>query len=113
MHELSIVKNILEIADYEVKQAGAAEVHQIDLEIGILSGIEMDALLFAWEACVQDTILATAKRNINRIPAKAKCMTCQTLFETDDYFTPCPDCGAYLTELIQGKELKIKQLIVS
>ncbi len=113
MHELSIVQNILDIANLEVTKVKAGKVDQIDLEIGILSGIEMDALLFAWEACVPNTILATAKRNINRIPAKAKCTACKTIFETGDHFAQCPDCGDYLTELIQGKELKIKQLVVS
>ncbi len=113
MHELSIVQNILEIANHEVKKAGAEHVDQIDLDIGVLSGIEMDALIFAWNACVQNTILAKAKRNIQRIPAKAKCTVCNSLFETEDYFTPCPDCAEYLTDIVQGNELKIKQLIIS
>ena len=113
MHELSIVQNILEIASQEMTKAKANKVDQIDLDIGILSGIEMDAFLFAWDSCLSNTILATAKRNINRISAVAKCSTCSHVFETEDYFAPCPDCGEYLTTLIQGKELKIKSLVVS
>lgn len=113
MHELSIVQNILEIADQEVKKAKAGKVDNIDLVIGMLSGIEMDAFLFAWDACVPNTILATAQRNINRVSAKAKCLVCNYIFETDDYFAQCPECGDYLTELIQGKELQIKSLVVS
>ena len=113
MHELSIVQNILEIASQEMKKAKAEKVDQIDLDIGMLSGIEMDAFLFAWDACLSNTIMATTKRNINRIPAIAKCSACSHVFETEDYFAQCPDCGEYLTTLIQGKELKVRSLVVS
>ena len=113
MHELSIVQNILEIANHEVTKAKASQVNQIDLNIGMLSGVEMDALLFAWKACVPNTVLAKAKRVINRIPAKAKCVSCKHEFETNDFFAQCPACQEYLTELIQGKELIVKSLVVS
>ncbi|MBT8220408.1 MAG: hydrogenase maturation nickel metallochaperone HypA [Bacteroidia bacterium] len=113
MHELSIVQNILEIANNEVKKVNAHKVDQIDLQIGYLAGVEMDALLFAWNACVPETVLANAERIIHLVPAKAKCTNCKAEFETEDYFAQCPDCNEYLTELIQGKELKIKQLVVS
>lgn len=113
MHELSVVQNILEIAGSEMKKAKANKVDQIDLDIGVLSGIEIDAFLFAWDTCLSDTILATTKRNINRIPAKAKCTSCSHIFETEDYFAQCPDCAEYLTTIIQGKELKVRSLSVS
>ena len=113
MHELSIVQNILEIANQEVKKVGANRVDQIDLDIGTLSGVETDALIFAWDACVPNTVLAKAKRKINFIEAAAKCEDCNHEFSTDDYFAQCPACGNYMTELIRGKELKIKALVVS
>ena len=113
MHELSIVQNILEIAITEVKKVNAARVDQIDLDIGQLAGVEMDALLFAWNTCVPETVLANAERIIHHIPARAKCTNCKVEFETEDYFAQCPDCNEYLTELVQGKELKIKQLVIS
>ena len=113
MHELSIVQNILEIANQEVSKAKASKVEEINLDIGMLSGVEMDALLFAWKACVPNTVLENAKRAINRISATAQCAACLHEFETEDYFAQCPACGDYLTELIKGKELKIKSLVVS
>ena len=112
MHELSIVHHILEIATQEVKKANAVSVDQIDLDIGVLSGIEMEALLFAWDACVPNTVLSGAKRQINRIPATSQCLVCQHEFEVNDHFAPCPLCGDYQTELLRGKELKIKSLVV-
>lgn len=113
MHELSIIQNILDISDQEVKKVNATQVDQIDLQIGTLSGIEMDAFIFAWEACVPDTVLEKAERIIHNLPAIAQCTKCQHNFETDNLCDQCPKCGDYLTELISGKELKIKSLVVS
>ena len=113
MHELSIVQSILEIADSEVRKVQAHKVDQIDLDIGRLAGIEMDALYFAWDACVPETVLADAKRVVHHIPAKARCSDCAVEFETADYFAQCPNCDEYMTELIQGQELIVRQLLVS
>ena len=69
MHELSIVHNILQIAIEEVNKTNAVKVDQIDLDIGILSGIEIEALDFAWRACTKNTVLEGAKRNIFKVDA--------------------------------------------
>lgn len=50
MHELSIMHHIVGIAEEQVRQHGAQEVESLELSIGDLCGIEMEALLFAWEA---------------------------------------------------------------
>jgi len=112
MHELSLVMNIVEIADEQVKIHEAKEVENIELEIGTLAGVEMDAFLFAWDAAVPETVLGKAKRIIHRIPAKARCMDCGLEYEIGQLFEACPGCGEYLNELFQGKELRIKSLVV-
>ena len=47
MHELSIAMNILEIAEENAKKLNAKIVHEIEIDIGELSGIDFDALEFA------------------------------------------------------------------
>ena len=46
MHELSIVLGIVDIADEQVRKAHARKVDSIDLDVGTLAGIEMEALDF-------------------------------------------------------------------
>ena len=53
MHEMSIVLGIVKIAENEAQKAGVSSFTAIDLEIGNLSGVEWDALDFAWEAAVE------------------------------------------------------------
>ncbi|WKK65624.1 hydrogenase maturation nickel metallochaperone HypA [Lutimonas zeaxanthinifaciens] len=113
MHELSIVMGILKIAETETKKAGADIVESIELEIGTLSGVEMAALDFAWEEGVKNTVLEKAEKHIAVIPGKAQCMECDSIFELENVYDPCPECNNYLKGIIRGKELRVKALEVS
>lgn len=113
MHELSIVLSIVDIAEEQTRKANARHVDRIDLEIGLLSGVEFDALDFAWDAGVKHTVLEHAERHVHKIPARAKCMDCGHEFPIEELFEACPACGQFLNEVIQGKELRVKSLEVS
>ena len=67
MHELSIVMGIIKIAEVEAEKAGAKNVDLIELEIGNLAGVEIEALDFAWTEAVKHTILENAKRKSDLI----------------------------------------------
>ena len=112
MHELSLVMSILDIAGEQMRKHHATKLERIDLEIGTLAGVEMDAFEFAWEAAVANTDWQNAKKVIHRIPGRARCLECHLEYQMDQLFSPCPDCGEYLNELISGKELRIKSLVV-
>ncbi len=110
MHEFSIALGIVKIAEEESRKAKAKTVKVINLEIGTLSGIELEALEFAWPAAVKETVLEHAKRNIEVIDGKAKCLECDQIYDLNDIYDACPNCGGYFKDIIQGKELRIKSL---
>lgn len=110
MHELSIVMSIVDLANQEVQKAEASRVETIELEIGTLSGVEMEALDFAWQSSVTNTVLENAERIVHRPEGKAKCSQCGHTFATENYFDPCPKCGEFFNEIIRGKELRVKTL---
>ena len=112
MHELSIALGIVKIAEEERRKANAKTVRAIELEIGTMSGIEMDSLDFAWPVAVKDTILEHASREIDLIPAKARCLECTTEYDLAHIFDACPKCKSYFKDIFQGKELRVKALEV-
>jgi hydrogenase nickel incorporation protein HypA/HybF len=112
MHELSIALEIIEIAEEQVKKANALTVSEIELEIGELSGVEVDALEFALEVAVKDTVLSGAKRTVDVVHGRARCNDCSDEFPVEDLFTPCPECQGFNTRIIQGQELRVKSLFV-
>ena len=113
MHELSIVMSIIDIAKQQADQACANVIDEIELDIGTLSGIEMDSFEFAWKQAVRGSVLEGAVRKINTIEAKARCLDCDAVFNIQHYFDPCPVCGEHLLDILSGKELKVKSLVVS
>ncbi len=113
MHELSIVMGIVDIANEEMRKHHAHHVESIELEIGTLAGVEFDALDFAWEAGVRNTVLQNSKKIINKVQARARCPECDTEFWVDEPFAPCPVCNNVLLEYLNGKELRVKSLTVS
>ncbi|MDR3693882.1 hydrogenase maturation nickel metallochaperone HypA [Mucilaginibacter sp.] len=113
MHELSIVMGIIKIAEDHAKAADATVIDEIELDIGTMSGIDMDSMEFAWTQAIKGTMLNGTARKINSITAKAKCLDCDTEFEIKNYYDACPVCGEHLIDIVQGKELKVRSLLVS
>ena len=112
MHELSIALGIVRIAEEQVRLHRAKYVESIELEIGTLAGVEFDALDFAWPEAVRRTVLEHAERHLDIVPARARCTDCDCLFDAQSLFDACPECGTLWTELVQGRELRVKALTV-
>ena len=113
MHELSIVMSIIETVQEELIKHDAAAVETIELDIGSLSGIEMQAFDFAWNCGIEQTILKNAKRVINRIKGMGLCKTCNVHFPMQHVYDACPVCKKYGAEIIRGKELRIQSLTLT
>lgn len=109
---MSIVASIVDIVEDEAKKANATKVTEVELNIGTISGIEIDALNFAFMALKPKTMLRDAEIKINTIQAKSKCLKCNHEFDTDNVFTLCPKCDSYETAVLQGKEMKVKSILV-
>ena len=64
MHELSIALGIVKIAEDETKKANAKKVTKIELEIGELSGVEIESLNFVWQSAIKDSVLEFCEKEI-------------------------------------------------
>lgn len=113
MHELSIVLSIVDIAQQQAEKAGATAIEEIEIDIGCLSTVEMNAFDFAWQQGIKQTPLEHTVRIINRIKGKAKCLDCEAIFPLEHLYDACPVCGEHLVDIVEGKELRVKSLVVS
>ena len=113
MHELSIAMGIVKVAEDELKKSQASRIEEIELEIGSLSGVEMQSLDFVWPMAIKGTVLETAERHVHIIKGQAHCADCERDFRIHAYFDACPACGSQLKTITHGKELKVKALVVS
>ncbi len=110
MHEFSITMNILSIAEENARRLNAEIVHEIEVDIGELSGVDYDALEFAMQYIQKNELLKNVTLVINKIPARARCNSCNHVFDISDFYTACPVCGKFDHNIFQGKELKVKAI---
>ena len=112
MHELSIAMSIVDLALEEARER-AVIVEAVHLELGPLSGVVADALLFSWQIACQDTPLEGARLLIREIPVEIHCSVCSADHRLDSMqWLYCPVCGTPALEVIHGKELAITALEV-
>jgi len=98
----------------QARDHGARQVHRIVLRVGALSGVEPDALRFAFDVAAQNTPAAGADLDIDTVPARARCGDCSLEFEVESGFIfSCPRCRQYCGNLLQGRELELTRIEMS
>lgn len=113
MHELSIATSIIKTTENEVDVINGEKVLEIVLEIGKLSGVEIQSLLFVWELVAKNTVLENSKITIFEPEGIAICAECETDYKLEKIYNSCPKCNSPFKKIISGKELKIKKLIIN
>lgn len=107
MHEFGIAQGLLEAVLAKAQEVQAPRVTAIRLAVGVFSGIETDALAFAFASLAADTPAATARLMIETIPGRCYCSACQELFECAPADYRCPRCGQTSPDMRTGREMKL------
>ena len=112
MHELSIAMSIVDVALDEARGRDLT-VDAVHLDLGPLSGVVADALLFSWQVACQGTPLEGSRLLIREIPIEVHCVPCDAnrTLETIQWIC-CPVCGTPALEITHGNELVITALEV-
>jgi hydrogenase nickel incorporation protein HypA/HybF len=107
MHEFGIAQALLETVTNRLAETRATRVASIRLHIGILAGVEQEALTFAFSALAEDTPAEGAQLLIEKIPLRCYCSTCDAIFEAKPFAYKCPACGAPSADIRTGKEMNL------
>jgi hydrogenase nickel incorporation protein HypA/HybF len=113
MHELSVAQNIVEIIQQHVPESEWARVEKIRLKIGASAGIVPESLKFSFQAITADTALRHARLNIESLPFRIHCQSCDTTAENDAGLALCLHCGSADTKILSGSELDITEIEVT
>lgn len=112
MHELTIAGNIIDIVSSEAAKAGASMVKEVNLEIGLLAGIEYESLNFALETLKKETVVDSAIFIIEKPCGTGKCNNCGYEFTIDSFLGSCNACGSQDLQIIKGSELRVKSITI-
>ncbi len=113
MHEFSIVQALVEQVRGELERAGAeGRVQVVELAIGRISGVNVDAVRFAFEVLAKDTELEGAELRIRQPCAKCYCRACGGESELGEFALQCPKCSATDITITGGRELVLESIEV-
>ena len=112
MHEMSIAQSIIDIVESEAEKAGVNRITELELEIGQLSGIEYEALEFSLKVMAPDSVIDGSKLVIEKPEGQALCMDCNYSFSTVSPVTICPECKSYSCQIVSGKQLRVKSILI-
>ncbi|MBZ5594618.1 MAG: hydrogenase maturation nickel metallochaperone HypA [Acidobacteriia bacterium] len=108
MHELSIAESILDIAAAEAATHHAAAVTTIKVRLGNFTGVVREALEFAFEIARQGTVAASATLEIESVPLRTRCPSCDMTGSSDFCFI-CERCGTPL-DILSGREMQVESI---
>jgi hydrogenase nickel incorporation protein HypA/HybF len=110
VHELSIAQSIV---DAVVEKMGDQRVTSVRVEIGKLSGVVADSVLFCFDLVADGTVVAGARLDIVQPSGTARCRDCAREFEVNDPIVLCPGCDSAYVDVLSGRELRIRSVEVS
>ncbi|HEX3660729.1 MAG TPA: hydrogenase maturation nickel metallochaperone HypA [Acidobacteriaceae bacterium] len=112
MHEVGIASSILEASLAETARRPGARLVSIGVRVGVLSGVDADALQFAFECLVADTDERNVAFSVETCPRVNRCEQCGHEFDSPSNapFTdaPCPQCQCRQTRFVSGDQLDLK-----
>ena len=112
MHEVSLMKNLLRTVEETVRREGGGPVKVIHLRIGEMSGVNTDALSFAFEVLSKGTSAEKGKLVFERVPLRARCKECGTEFHPDEFVFRCSGCGSPEIEIQAGREMEVDYILL-
>lgn len=107
MHELSICEAIVGRLRPYLEENPGCRVRRVFVEIGRLSGVDPEALRFAFPAATQSAGLAGIELEIARRPVTLRCCACGVEAEVKNFEMKCGACGSAEVKIAGGRELKI------
>lgn len=107
MHELSIALSMIEQVEEEADKRGGS-VEAVHVRLGVLSGVDIQALRFAYEMAREGTRLAAARLEIESVPLLVFCPRCARTRAPAPDRIACPFCITPEQQILQGKELEVR-----
>ncbi len=109
MHEASIAQALLETITAETKNQKGKPI-AAKVSCGAFSGVNNEALCFAFEAISEGTVCRNLKLNVEQKPIQAKCKKNGHTYVLDLHKPKCPKCHSEDFELLPDEPLILEEI---
>lgn len=113
MHEVGLMHEALRIAMAHAERNGARTIHALNLRIGPLAGVDVEALRLAFQAVNPGTPAAGAVLQVEETSVHCWCSNCDCMFEPAASEHRCPRCEQLSIEIRQGQEFDLVAVEIS
>ncbi len=107
MHEMSLVRSLLQQVEQLRRQHGGLAVEQIEVEIGPLSGVEPLLVGEAFDTLTVEQSLTGVQLVIQEVPLTVHCLKCCLDFEMTELDFHCANCNSSAIRIIGGDEFRL------
>lgn len=114
MHELTVAEALLKTIDGWQKEHGGTVI-RAKVAVGRLSGVDKDALEFAWPVATancDNPFLKDCVLEIELMPFKFQCRKCEKVSTLEKFTISCPVCGEESLVRHGGRELILQNIEV-
>lgn len=110
---MSLTEGVVRILEDQAATHGFTRVKTVWLEIGELSQVDPESMLFCFDAVTRGSAVAAGARlEIVRVPGQAFCMDCVETVEIPRRGEPCPKCGGWKLQVTAGDSMRVKEMEV-
>ena len=107
MHEMSITRNLIAVAEKAARDNGAEAVVGIRIGVGRYSGIIPEYVVRCFDILKPGTIAEEASLSFEELPTRIRCRQCGAEDEPDEATSGCRHCGASDVQMISGFDAAI------
>ena len=112
MHELALCQSVVESLREQARIHGFERISAVRLEIGALSCVSAEAIDFCFSGVSRGTVADGARLELIRLPGRAWCLDCGRSLVVEERYAACGRCGGHRLQIVQGEEMRIKELEV-
>lgn len=112
MHELSLAQSVIDLIEGAARREQFTRARVVRLEIGALSCVEPEALCLAFECASRGSVAEDARLELLRIDGLGRCRACGHEAFMESLYDPCPSCGEVPLDVLQGTQMRVKDLDV-
>lgn len=107
MHELGLCTSIVDAVE---RRAGDRPVARVRVQVGRLHHVHPEAFDQSFAIAAMGTVAEDAAAELVLLPVRARCASCEQVWDADEIPTACGACGAVDVELVGGDELLLESI---
>lgn len=113
MHERSLVRQLIEQVEEELRNRHLGGLTAVHLDVGEFSGVEPSLIELAFQDMAVGQWPNEVRLIMNVIPLAARCRQCGEDFRVERFRFVCPHCEHAAVDVIAGEDMQLVSLTVA